>query len=847
MQRLRYLSLFLLLLCGLAPQSRAGILHGVVRDAKGEPLPFATVFVAGSTNGTAANASGIYQLPLPAGTYDVTCQYIGYQQSVFRLTISEAESLKHDFRLSEQRLEMSEVIVRASDEDPAYRIIRQAIAKREFHLRQVEEFQTSIYLKGVLRSRGAPDKIFGQKVEKDELGIDTSGKSVLYLCEQVADYYSQRPDKRRTVIHSVRESGNPRGLGFASFPPVVSFYANNVISIQNSRGMISPIADNALSYYKYRLEGEFREGAHLIYKIRVIPKRAFEPVSFGHIYIVDGDWAIHSLSLTSSKRYGQDMLDTLRIDQLFLPLRKDIWVIKNQQFYLTMNIFGFNLVGNFVTVYDNQKVNEPVPDSIFGGNIISTYDPTAIKVDSGYWETTRPLALEADEVRDYRQKDSMRIVREDPRRIDSLRRRDNRVKPMELLLTGVTFDDSGYRSSLRISPLVSSVNFNSVEGLNLETGITATRNLDSFSTLTLNSAFRYGFSNTHFNGIGALTYERRDPAWRSRGWSLTAEGGQYVFQYDRQHPVTPLFNTFTTLLFQYNALKIYERLTGALYFRRNGGNGFRWWARAAWERRMPLENTTTFSLRDGDSSDFTDNLPAPLRAWTYERHEAVVARLGMSWQPGYKYVMYPDYKQPIAGRKPVFTLQYEKGIHGILGSDVDWDKWQVSVAGNLPLRLFGSIDYRFSGAGFLNNRVVGLPDLIHPFAGDDPEITLASPYLRAFQMAPFYKFSNDARFYGEGHVEYNLHGLLTNKIPGLRQAKWYLILGANAFYAHEDLYFAEGFVGIDNIGFKLFRFFRLDFLYARDAQQRSYQGIRLGITFPALQRLRGGGKDLEWL
>ena len=829
----------------------SGTLTGVVRDMKGESLPFATVFVAGTTNGTAANASGIYQLDLPAGSYDVTCQYIGYKQTVFKLTIGKDETVKHDFRLTEQTLEMKEVVVHASDEDPAYRIIRKTIEKRAFHLKQVKEFQTSIYLKGVLRTREAPDQIMGQKIDKGELGLDTSGKGVLYLCEEVADYYAQQPDKQRTVIHSVRESGDPNGLGFSSIPPVITFYANNVISLNGSRGLISPISAGALGYYKYKLEGEFKEGRYTIYKIKVIPKRAYEPLCFGHIYIVDGDWAIHSLSLTTSARYGLDQLDTLRIDQLFLPLKKDVWVIKNQLFYPTISILGFGITGNFITVYDNQKVNEPVPDTIFNKKVISTYDKAANKKDSTYWEETRPLALETDEVRDYQYKDSLTRAMDDPHRLDSLRRRANRVSISDVVMAGITFNDSGYRSSLTISPLLFTVNFNSIEGLNIAPQITLTRKLDTGNSLTLNTAFRYGIANAHFNAIGALTYKHENQEWRGRGWSLTGEGGKYVFQYDRNNPVTVLFNTFTTLLFNYNALKLYERSTGALYFRRDVGNGVRWWARAAFEHRIPMDNTTDFAFGKKDTTEYTDNLPAELKAWRYEEHDAVVTRIGMSWKPGYRYVQYPDYKQPVSsGRWPTFTLQYEKGIPGIFGSDVNWDKWFVGVNGSVGLRLLGSLDYNFSAAGFINNndpKSIGIPDLIHPFAGDDPAFTLAGPYMRAFQLAPYYRFSNDANLYAEGHLEYNLRGLLTNKIPGLRQAKWYLILGTNTFYSSPDAYFAEAFFSIDNLGYKIFRFFRVDFLRGWDAEGRTYNGVRVGIKYGPLQRRWTGAGGLEWL
>lgn len=835
-----------LLLLFLAEYSSGGTLSGLVRDSKGQPLPFATVFVAGTTNGTTANASGQYQLTLAAGTYNVTCQYIGYQQVQYLLTIGGDEQAKHDFMLQEQKLEMKEVIVRASDEDPAYRIIREAIKRREFHLKQVKEFQTGIYLKGVLRTRDFPDKIMGQKVDKKEIGLDSMGKGVLYLCEEVADYYSASAEKQRTVIHSVRESGDPNGFGLAQLPPVISFYENNVQSFSETRGLVSPVANNALSFYKYRLEGEFKEGRNTIYKIKVIPKRLYEPLAFGYIYIVDGDWAIHSLSLTTTARYGLAQLDTLRIDQLFLPLKKDVWVVKSQQLYLTLGMFGVDIAGNFVTVYDNQKVNAPMPDSIFNKKIISTYDVAANKKDTNYWEETRPLPLETDEARDYQFRDSVRRATYDPNRRDSLRRIGNRFKPFELIMNGYNYADSGYRNRFTVNPLMFGITFNNVEGFAFAPRFNWSHRLDSNSKLELDAVARYGFSNTHFNSIGALTYTHSSRTWKGRNLKLIAEGGKYVFQYDRHNPVSPMFNTTTSLLFNYNPLKIYERWTGALYARENLGNGFEWWAKLAYEHRLPLENTTTYTWGNEDSKYHSDNLPPSLTKWMYQEHDAVVTRVGLSWQPGYRYIQYPGFIQPVPSDKPVFSVQYERGIPNLFGSNVDWDKWSVGVQGSLNLKLFGSINYNISGQGFFNRAAVGLPDLIHPYAGDDIIVNFASPYLRSFNLAPLYEFSNDANAYGELHLEYNMRGLLSNKIPGLRQAKWYLILGTNSFYATEDLWFSEAFISVDEIGYKLFRGIRVDYLHGWDAQKRQYDGFRIGISLPGIPKPPPTGPDLEW-
>jgi hypothetical protein len=739
----------------------------------------------------------------------------------------------------------------APNEDSAYAIIRKAIEQRAFHIKQIQDFQSHFYLKGVLRLRESPNKIAGWNVDKSMLGLDSSGKEILYLCEVVADYHGRKPNEEYTVIHSLRESGDAYGYGYESLPPLISFYANTVTLLKNSRELISPIAEDALKFYKYQLISSSKEGPNTIYKIEVIPKRAFEPLCFGYIYIIDSSWAIHSLSLSTNTRYGLDHLDTMRIEQHFLQLKKDEWIIKSQQLHPTISLFGFKVAGSFVTVYNDQKVNEPLPDSFFNKRLISTYDKTAYSKDSNYWLEARPWPLEEDEARKYVHSDSMLWVTEDPRYIDSVRRRDNRVSALDVVWNGVEFNDRGYRNSIRLSPLLFSVNFNSVEGFNVAPQITLTQKLNAGNSLTLNSAFRYGFVNTHFNAIGALTYTHENLSWRSRGWSLTAEGGKYLFQYDRNNPVTTFFNTFTTLLFSYNELKIYERWNSAFYFKQNLGNGIRWWARAAYEHRIPLENTTDFVFGDIDSAEYTSNLPATLRTWRYEEHDAVVTRIGISWQPGYMYVQYPNYKEPVnTGAWPTFTLQYEKGFPDIFGSDVRWDKWYAGMSGGIDLRHAGTLDYSLSASGIFNkrdNKSIGIPDLIHPFAGDDPAFTLASQYLRAFQLAPFYQYSNNNDFYSEVHIEYNLRGLLTNRIPGLREAKCYLILGTNTFYSRPDFYFVEAFASIDNIGYKVFRYFRLDFLHAWDGVGQTYNGIRVGIKYPALQRRWTGTGGLEWL
>ncbi len=854
--------LYLLILFSLAgvQSLRAGTLKGKVTDSKGQSLPFAIVYIQNTTMGTSANADGLYQLNLAPGNYKVVCQYMGFSQSIHTVTIKGIETVTQDFSLKDQGLQMKEVTIK--DEDPAYTIIRKTIEKRSFHLGQVRSFQTGIYLKGVLRNRMLPDvgimKLVAGKDAKgknnkkeiaEAMGMDSTGKAVLYLCEEKADYYSEEPDKRRTVIHSVRESGNPNGLGFSQMPPVVTFYENNINLLDNlsPRGFISPISDNALHYYRYKYEGEFKEGKYTIDKIKVIPKRAYEPLFQGDLYIVDGDWAIYSLSMLLTKKSGMSFLDTMRIDQVFLPLREDTWVIKNQVWYPTIKVLGFDITGYFVTVYDNQKVNEPIPDTIFQKKVVSVYDKQANKIDTGYWTNVRPVPLEEDESVDYHVKDSIRIHDEDPHVKDSVRRRGNRLGLGGLLLTGETFNTKEYKQSFTLNPILpvfdGMVNYNTVEGVNVAPKLWWNYKADTGKTISGKLAVRYGLNNAHFNSIAKLAYRNDAKDWKGRYWAIGVEGGKYVFQYNPDNPIPEFYNTISTLFYRKNYMKIYERWEAALAFTRNYGNGFMWNAKTEFQHRIPLNNTTGYNWASANVLPFTDNLPSELSTYQWSEYNAVLLKLSVSYKPGYTYVQYPDYKMPQGSRWPLFTLQYEKGIPNLLNSITDFDKWRFSIKDELRLKMLGSISYVLAAGGFFNTNYVGIPDMKHL---DGNQTALATPYLKSFQLAPYYRYSNTEPIYGEAHVEYNLQGLLTNKIPLLRQARWFLLIGNNTFYARQNDYYTEAFIGIDNLGWKLLRFLRVDFVESWDNTGANHAGFRIGLNASSVIRINVRNDNSEW-
>lgn len=106
-------------------------ISGTVTDDRGNILPYASVFVKNSSQGTTSNNLGKYFLDLSPGDYIIVCQYVGYTRQEKKITLG-GSPLTLDFQLAIQQTSLKEVEVKPGGEDPAYEIIRHAI-KKENH------------------------------------------------------------------------------------------------------------------------------------------------------------------------------------------------------------------------------------------------------------------------------------------------------------------------------------------------------------------------------------------------------------------------------------------------------------------------------------------------------------------------------------------------------------------------------------------------------------------------------------------------------------------------------------------------------------------------------------------
>jgi hypothetical protein len=412
--------------------------------------------------------------------------------------------------------------------------------------------------------------------------------------------------------------------------------------------------------------------------------------------------------------------------------------------------------------------------------------------------------------------------------MDSMTRVRNKLNFIGAMIFGQTFSLPSRRSSFTIRPITEQVSFNIVEGWVINAGAVWTKRLDSSlisrKNISIEPNLRYGFLNKHFNAHLTVGYnfgKRHERSFR-------ISGGKRVFQFNNNSPIGPRGNTLSSLLSEKNRLKIYEAWYMRWSYTQGTGYGFTWRAAFQYQDRIPLENRTNYSLRDIKNREYTPNYPSDLVNGNFLRHQATMILVGMNWQPGTRYIELPEQRINIGSKYPVFSLEYIAGIDKLLGSDVDYSKWNFTMKDDINLRLKGKFRYKLGMGGFFGHKKVEVPDFQH-FNGN--ESTFATEYLNGFQVLPLYQFSNTSSFYGLAHLEHNFHGFLTNKIPGLRTLNLYLVIGGGGFYMKQHNYY-EYFVGFDNI----FKQVRLDYVMSNLDGKTFKSGFRIGLSLTGKRR-----------
>ncbi len=782
-------------------------LTGKVQDKNGTPLSFAGVVVNGTSKGTTTNTEGVYALNLPAGSYQMAFQYIGYKSQAINVQVN-APTTTLNVVLEEETSTLQEIALGA--EDPAYQIIRNAQAKRKYYLEdEYKSYKCKAYTKIFEEADGTGGTIslFGASRDIE--------KGIFYLSETVSEINFEQPKSFQEKVLASKISGDTAGFSY-NRANWINFYRNKPFTA-NGLEFVSPIAQNSMDYYRFSLEGSTQEGDLLVHKIEIIPKNNNSVAFKGFIYIVDETWRIHSVEAYVPKG-NVPAFDSINIRQIYTPVTnnpKGVWLSLSLTFYFKLGIMGAR--GYYHALTSDYELNPTFPPNFFGGKVYEFTDG-ANRQKENAWEALRPIPLTTAEIEDYKFKTTLQANTAKPAVKDSILEVRNKVKLRHILFLGVRLENPFAKKSWRISSLIETINFNTVEGFVVHPFITYEKTFANHTRLTLTPTVRYGFSNGRFQAKGQASYLY---APKHLGL-LEVEGGKYISQYNETNPIFPPINTFYTIFIEQNFMKIYEKTFAKIKHEYELVNGLKWTLSGEWADRCNLENIIIEPIVRNKNSEFTPNLPAHIEAGkrenVFNNHQTFTAEAQLSFTPAQKYLARPESKIIQGSRLPTFTLRYTRGM---LQSDFDALRFQVRDTWDWGV--FGDGGFAVEAGKFLNNRTVFFADFQH-FRGN--QVLVVQNGSTAFQLLDYYTFSQ-TKDYVQVHWKHDFKGWLTNKISFLKKNQTSLVLGVNYLYTDLSGNYVEAGIGIN----RLFKFLRVDWWNAFTERGHAQQGFRISTPF----------------
>ncbi len=801
-------------------------LSGTVTDSEGEPLAFASVYLKGTSEGTTTNIEGDYELNLVTGDYEIVFQYVGYQQQIKRVTIGDKPT-RLNVILPQQAVNLQEVVVSANAEDPAYPVIRKAIAKRDYYLKQVKAYSCDVYIKGIQKIYKAPKKIMGMDVDVMTDGVlDSNRQGIVYLSESLAKLHKQEPNDYKEIMISSKISGNDNGFSFNSAGAMdFNFYENTISGL--GREVMSPIGNRALSYYRYKLVGTFSdESGNLINKIEVFPKNPALPVFYGHIYIVEDLWNIQSLELGLTKEAMKiPVVDSLIFKQVHVPVQApDVWRQFSQTINFKISVMGLETGGTFTGIFTNYDLVPNFKDDFFSNEVLKVEAESNQKTLM-YWDTVRPIPLTTEEAVDYVVKDSLQIVRKSKPYRDSMDAISNRFKTMDLF-AGYTHRRSFKGQSLSIASPLTTIQYNTVQGYYGYLNLNYFKRFDEEGNnwMRIAPSLSYGFGDKEWRGKVNMTYSWEYKKYRQ----MRISGGREAAQFNGNKPISETVNTLYTTLFHRNYAKIYDAYFGEAQYRQEFWNGGLFYFNLEYTSRKPLINESDISYFYKESRVFTANDPKDPNNFTpsFDPHQALIFQMRFRLRFGQKYLTYPDRKIITGTKFPDMWIRYRKGINS-LGSDVDFDHLSVEIRKTIDMGLFGYSQFNIEGGLFLNKSKVSFIDYKH-FNGNQTAIGNPNQYRFSFLRLPYYDFST-TNSYLEGHYQHHFEGFFLDRLPLFRKLGFKTVVGAKALITGGENYF-ELHAGLDNIGVNIIRLFRVDAVASIQNGDLNW-GVVVGISF----------------
>ena len=832
----------LLCLFSLEGQNEIRIKGLVTDSVSGEPLPYVSIIVKGTTTGAATDLDGRFSLTVPSSASGkmLEVSYLGY--STKQVPLKSGQNLS--VQLAPTGIALNEVVVKPGREryrrrdNPAVAFVKNVIERRDANdprnhdYYSYDRYQKMVFAMNDYKPKKREDGKTG-KFDFLEEFIDTLdvGTTILPISEKEhfeTVYYRRDPHSEKRLVKGDKSAGVDEVFsrdGIQQFLNEafreVDIFRNNIpLFLQR---FVSPLSSLGPTFYKYYLMDTLEIDGQKCMDLGFVP---FNSESFGftgHLYVtLDSTYFVRRVLLNVPKDINLNFVSHMTIDQTFrrepdgtrLITKDDIRV----NFKLSEKSKG--MFAQRLIVYSNHSFEPDTAQlAIFEQPAPSITLKEAYTQTDKFWEENRP-----QEGR-----------RRNPNTVDKLMAKLRSIPIFYVTEKIVTILVSGYvpatkdeaNNKFEFGPMNTTISGNAIEGARFRVGGTTTPQFHK--RLTLDGFAAYGVRDKKMKYDALVEYSFIDRKQYRKEFPMHSIRFEYMYDINKlgqQYMYTSKDNFLLAIRRKRDTRATYLRKAELTYTREHY-NGISYSA----VLRNKREYATPYAVFDRINADGS--------LTSLDHYDMTELELNFRYGYNEKFYQTRNNRIPITFDAWVFNLSHVMGWKGFLGSSYNYQRTDIGLQKRLWFSAFGYTDIILK-AGKVWTKVP-YPLLILPNANLSYTI---QP--EAYTNMNAMEFINDE--YASWDVTYYMNGLLLNRIPLIKKLKWREVFCFRGLWGHlsdknnpaksTGLFafpegsmtlgkapYMEASVGIENI----FKFLRLDYVWRlnyRDNPDIQTHGVR---------------------
>ncbi len=752
-------------------------IHGKVTDrVTAEAIPYASVRIRNSANGSSCDNNGFFSFFAPALRDTLLVSSLGYKD--VRIPLTAGTRLPLNIKMQAESYELNEITIKPKKEkyskknNPAVILAQKVTEQRNdnsperkpFYSRNRHE-KLNIALNNFNSSK---ESHFGEQFSFLDQYIDTSlvsGKPILYISAREmigTDYHSSAPERKRQYIKARKRNGIDDLVAAESLEAIyeetfkdVDIFQDN-ISIFSSK-FVSPLSKLGRNFYRYYILDTLDIDGEPCYDLAFAPFNAESFGFTGHIYITtDSTYFVKLVQMNVPHDINMNFVEYMNIKQQFDRLPDGTRLLKNESL-----IAEFKVIDAVNGFYAHRQVEYRdytfEKDSLaqvvlnFPGETMEHIEAT--RRNEEYWTENRIAEVLGKE-----------------QSVDVMMR-ELRSNPVYYWLEkGITFLFTGWvplrehEPPVFYGPVNTTFSHNDLEGWRLRTG-----------------AMTSAYLNPHLFGQFYAVYGTKDKKFKYMGEL------EYSFKKKKEHPnefpIHSLKLRYENDIFQYGQKYLHTNKDNFfLSLKRKSDNKIGYVKKAEFTYTREFYNHFSYHLTLRNRKDIASHLvPFERTTTTSEGTKSTFvkditlseAELKLRWAPKEKFTQSKWNRRRVNPEYPVFTLTHTIAAKDFLGSDYSYNHTEFSFEKRFWFSAFGYTNCILK-AGKVWDKVP-FPLLIMPNANLSYTIQKES-----YNLMNAMEFFNDE--YASWDITYFMNGLIFNRLPLIRKLNWREVISCRGMF-----------------------------------------------------------------